>query len=695
MNQNIDHQSLTVANSYYLQNILPSPLGSGSVRFGTKSIEISGSNPIPLDAEIISTFSYINPTNQIKQLILCSVEFEKDTSFDVNGSSSFAPQDFTFVTSAPHKYLPETKIKVLYSLDNTPETIRAYIRKNEAAADGNYKITFDSSTFPNTEGQLGFGPPDEGTYYQVIKLYLYDYSTNAITLIENNILDAGTIPRAVTFKNYLLICNGINRVRRWDGSSLDVQQDHLGHPDAKVFKRSTDIKQATYKYDNNILGYAVDLLSKITLYVDNVEHIGVITLTSNNTTTKTVTITSTTDFPVLTGKAVKIFYTVNLPRFSSLFVAHNRIWGLSEGRVQNSFRKDSMIIYYSHSPETLNFVDESTGTIPYIDISYKQGKPDCIEAISSVSDKLVFFGRSKTQVWTGKNPTDVNNFVWESTLDAGIAHGELKETINGDLYFISQNGIMRLTTNESVAHKAMINKVSALDPIVNRYILSLTSNRNYWACKAFNYKKGGFFGFKIGQNDSVVGYYADDNISWCLFSGAFKFSGTLNADSSALYVTQNNNILIYADGSDGTEKVYNDNGQPILFNWTTPVVQNSKKRFACKRYELDAEYTSSFTLNENNSFNLVIFGDLKKQFNLESVYKMDMRGDVIDKIALRVNDPDLDNSDDEGLRLAIPYLANKKRLKFVASSFFISAYGQQYNSPLVIKKITLYGRVER
>ena len=82
--------------------------------------------------------------------------------------------------------------------------------------------------------------------------------------------------------------------------------------------------------------------------------------------------------------------------------------------------------------------------VPFLEIGYKHGKPDNLEAIASVGPYMAFIGRSHTQVWQGTNPLEVETFKWKATLEGGIAHGNLLLPLANDVFFISPQGLYGL-----------------------------------------------------------------------------------------------------------------------------------------------------------------------------------------------------------------------------------------------------------
>jgi len=231
MNQNISHDLLPATSTLYLDNIIPEPLGKGRVRYGTKALPIAGNNPIALDGEIIEVFPYIK-SDQTKQLLLYVLEHVKDDSFTIVSNT----QSSIVFNSPTHKakYIQGTSIKIVYTHNATLKTIKTAIKSVSVVGD-TVTVGFDTNNLPSEA--ITFIDAQTGTFYQQAKVFLYDYSTQAITEIAAG-LAAHTVARSVLFKGYLLLCNGVNEVKRWDGVNLTDQHDRFGVTDARSFTRN-------------------------------------------------------------------------------------------------------------------------------------------------------------------------------------------------------------------------------------------------------------------------------------------------------------------------------------------------------------------------------------------------------------------------------------------------------------------------
>jgi hypothetical protein len=162
------------------------------------------------------------------------------------------------------------------------------------------------------------------------------------------------------------------------------------------------------------------------------------------------------------------------------------------------------------------------------------------------------------------------------------------------------------------------------------------------------------------------------------------------ADQIFTYVNENTLPIAYADF----------NGQQAIHFSEIKRVNKIKARYANKRYEVQADYSSNLLVNSDNNINIYIRGDLSDSFLLQDLYLYPFKGDVLGTIVLDDYHTDTvtDNNpppEDLGMRLDNPSHLSRGRLKFVSSIFTVNLVGQIYNGPFSFKKIRLFGVSER
>ena len=675
MNQNVAPEVLPLTQAYILENIIPLPLGKGRVRHGTQMLP--GVN-LPVDATIQEIFSYRKKDNQA-QLLLYVQEFKQDTS--MWQSSVLDGGTVRFNTTEIPRYIKDTPIKIIYEKNGT-QMLCADI-KNVTVADQTVTLQLEENSFP-----MPFG---EGTitsiWYPMGKMYLYDFKAQTTTLLKED-LAIHSVPRSVFFKNHLVICNGVNKIMMWDGEALNIIEDFVAEQ-ASQFTRLDNKRFSFTKTDSFEIGkYQNNNL--IQLKVNGVS--SKLEVVSAGVNADIVTLTTQEDLPQFTGQdQVELFYRDFPPAFSYLFVLHNRLWALGEGAVGLEYRPDPMTVYFAYRPESLtHWFDERSKQVPYIDIAYKHGKPDNLEAIASMGEHIVFLGRHKTQVWRGRNPLDVESFVWNATLDGGIVHGNLLVPVANDVFFISPQGLMSFGTL-NIAKQFALSSLQDVDPLIRKYLKDvMLSNKSYRLCRSFDYEEGPFVGFKLGENKTLVAVTDTGLTGWSLFSKDFSDATSFHADLGHLLLAVKNKVLKFEDGKK-TPPIFQDQGKPILFTWTLPVLSFKSKKFACKWGKLSLSCPSSFVLNDQNQITLRIYGDLRQTFDLESPYATSFRGDVLETIPLSPTS----DARDLGFRLNEPYTPHQVRLRFVASKFWVTLHGRAADGPLSLEKLMLYGRQER
>jgi hypothetical protein len=521
-------------------------------------------------------------------------------------------------------------------------------------------------------------------------------------------LSVACLPRAEFFANLLWIYNGVDPVMTWNGVTLSIYEEQIKER-ASSFNR-IDNKNFSFICDSSfdISKYAVG--KSFSLKIDNAGNFtSVITAIIKADTL--VTITSTDDLPNFTGQnKLELFYFDRPPRFSYMKSANDRLWCLGEGAVSIDYRIPdlAMRFYYSYKPfnggEDFKFFNEKTKSVPSEDISAKHGIADNLEAIIDLSGKLVFMGRQKSQVWEGIDPLtkdSANSFAWSVTLPVGIYHGDLIVDLPNDAHFLSQNGFVSFGTL-NIARQFAASNTNNMDKLAMEYINSIDSNIDYRACRSFKYKSGGFCGFKIGNNNAIVSKYHTSLFWWGIFSGDFAVASTfLSTLDDALYLYLGSTIYQYADGMNGSPILYGDRNGARFINFVeTKYVNSFKKRYANKRYEIEADYSSSIVINTENKVDLYISGDLSNTFVIQNQYNLPFRGDVLGTINL-VNgstsgdDPNNPSATSIGMRLDSPSHTKKGRLKFLSHNFSVTIAGHLKDGPFNLKKIRLFGVLER
>jgi hypothetical protein len=689
MNQNIAPEELPLSFAYMLENIVAKPLGEGQVRFGTATVF---SLPQP-DATILKLFPFMKADGS-EQLLLYVQEYAHDaTAHTFTVIDGLQASRFSF-TSPDNiaRYVKDTAIKVEYTLNGH---MTLYDTVASLAMEGNVvTVTLEYNTFP-AEAVITRISFSTGTIYK------YDLDPriplNPLSAPLKQNLSVACVPRSVTFIGKLLICNGVDRVLSWDGRILEEIYDFVSE-DVQALNR-IDGRHLSFVTSPSfeIGNYAVGNLLQIVVNGITIQP----TIAARTLNAQTVTITTTTDLPLFVQDQTEIFYQAWPPKFNFLFVAHDRLWALGEGSVGLEYRNpyEALRVYYASKTNTVTgWFNERTKTVPSLDLSKKHGEPDNLEAICLLGNFIAFMGRKKTQVYQGQNPLPLDeggDFAFNAILPIGVIHGDLLVELPNDVFFINQSGLSSFSTL-NVAKQFAVTSFDAVDPLIQQHVASMmASNASYRSSCSYRYDGGSIAGFKIGKNKVLCSLFSTTLYYWSLFSGDFEKASSFLTLGNRLYLSLHNKIYKYADGNDGTPPCYADqNGKGLIpFSWTLPVIHLKGRRFANKRYEIQMSYPSSFALRPGNGLSINISGDLPKSYQTTSPCRFEMRGDALQTIPLTPLEEPREES--TGFRLDQPFSFFKDRLKFMASKFWLTVSGYTQDGPITLKKVKLYGVIER
>ena len=696
MNRKISRDILPSNFAYVFENVLPVPAGEIQVRYGTK--KIIDMPFINRDYETLAAFPYQKQNGEIQIVSYLSYlrEYIGATNIEFIDTSTFK---FTPNNQQNNFYESDTDIKIIHSGARGIITSYDVIKNIKFNNDGTIEITLKSDSLQDNANITSL-------FFSKGKIVVYDFLSNALVPgAEVDNLHAGVVPRYVHFLSSIIICNGVDKMLTWDGNTMQQVYDFV--------KEQT---LAFNRIDDNNFTFTANAAFDITKYQND----AVINLVVNGITTtlnvetvavngSTVTLTTEQDIPDFDGQSrIELFYRDYPPPFSYLHVSYDRIWALPPGAVSLSYREPSetLKVYYCYRTNSLtNWFNETTKTVPSIDISAKHGVPDNLEAILNINGYTAFVGRKKTQIWSGQDPINLQSsspFTFSSIIPIGVFHGNLINEFPNDTYIVSENGVVSFGTL-NIAKQFAATSVDAVDPLVRNFVQTITSekdNKAYRSCRSFKYVSGSFCGFKIGFNSTLIGMFSVNIYSWSLFSGDFKFANTFLTDlDNSLYLFIDDVIYLYADGVNGPPFYSDRDGiDHISFMLSFPTTQLNGRKYANTYFEIDLQYPSSWWVNEENNIYLSIDGDVRETFSSEVKYTFTPRGDIIETIPLlekSIPDPNTPDEREIGMRLDIPYERNIQRLKFSSSKFVVTISGQISDGPVVMRKVKLFGKIER
>lgn len=683
MNQFIAPDVLPSNFCYVLENIIPNPVGVGQVRHGTALI-----NNLPTNEyNIFRAFPFTTSTS-VKQGILYVSYYSQDlavTAIVITNNSNFH-----FNSATPNNYVVDTKIKIIYTFNAIQHTIYSDI-KNVSIAVNTVTIELEGNILQDPTVVIN------EIWAQFGSIYSYNFNTDTLSAVLKNGLSIGCVPRACYFQQVMLICNGIDNVMQWNGAALTDLVDFVVEIGANTFIRldnthftfiKTDFFDANKYFNGNLIKVRVSGVYT-TLTIANVLIIA-----------NLVTITTVENLPAFVANQVSLFYQDKPPAFSYIYAAKDRIWALPPGAVGLNHRSsnDKLRVYHSYLPNAISsfgLFNENTKTVPSIDMSDKHEIQDNFEAIFQVNGLMAFMGRERTQVWGGYTPGQGGDFSWLSNLPLGILNGDLFIELANDTYFISQSGVHSFSTL-NIGRQFAASSEDAVDTIVKEFSSkAIASNSAYRQCTSFKYNQGAIVGFKIGNNKILSSLFSTKLYSWFYLSGDFSSANCFMDFGSQFYMGIGNKIYKYADGNDGSQKIYGDqNGEALIpVVWSPGLIRfKGKNGYANKRYELIINYPSSFILNETNAIQISIFGDIPSSFSLNDICNFQNRGDLLGQEPLSLHGGD---NNQPGFRLRKEYEVVNKKLKFVSSSFWISVSGYVMNGPVTFRRIRFFGIGER
>lgn len=688
MNQFISPDALPSNFCHILENIIPSPLGVGQVRYGT-SLTKELTNP---EFSIMRAFNFVKK-NIEREALLYVAHYSNDADKVVTE----VPDESEIVFNSPtnkNRYIKDTKIKIVYTYNGSENTLYSGI-EYVSILENSVTINLGGNLLPNPNaGELIINQ----IWYQAASIYSYNFKSDQVSpapLMQN--LSVACVPRCTYFAQNMFIFNGVDDVMYYDGEFLRILVNYVLELGASNITR-IDNRNFSFNAIRNFDESKYYIGNIIELRINGQANLS--SITNLQIVGNLVTITTLTDLPEFAANQATILYRDKPPAFSYMYVAHDRIWALGPGPVGLEYRdgNEQLRVYYSYLPNSIideGLFNQNTKTVPSINIADKHNIQDNLEAICQINGLMVFIGRNSSQVWSGNTPGTGGNFSWNATIPAGIFHGDLLIELANDIYFVSQTGVQSFSTL-NVARQFSASPVDAVNPIVKKFISQASSsNAQYRKCTSFKYDEGAIAGFKIGGNKILASLFTTNLYSWFYLSGDFAKSNCFMVSDKQFYLFIGNKIYKYANGSDGTPKKYGDqNGKSLIsVIWMPALIKfRGRKGYANKRYEVVIDYPSSFTLNQSNMVELSILGDTPRNFSLTDRCVFDNRGDLLNEEPLV---PTESRKDGLGFRLKKEYKISNKRLKFTSSSFWLSVSGYVMNGPVTFRRVRLFGIGER
>lgn len=387
-----------------------------------------------------------------------------------------------------------------------------------------------------------------------------DDTFNFVPLLDN--LDPNVIISHINYQGKLLIANGVDPVYVYDGNNIRELKGNVSILTSGNITKNGAV--LTFNIPQLFLaemqvyviaGVPLTLISQTerqTINVANVQY-GV---PANNLVAVTLTLVAIPQDNIRT-----ILYEKNLPHFNFLSVANDRLWALAEGRsYKNQFRPASlaMKVYYASERQSVNgWFNQRTNEVDFIDLANNTYMPDNLEVIIPFQGKVLFMGRETTQVWSGEDPTTLDDgqniqlpdFKWEMTVPVGILQKSLYVEIPNDFVFMSKYGVISVSSINKYQQLAFsYNFSNSINQHLKSQLAFIETERDYLALRSFLYPYGRFFGFKL-KYDCFV-YQLNSQGAWTIFSENFADSRSFYYDpvTQDLFLGMDNGLLLaYAD----------------------------------------------------------------------------------------------------------------------------------------------------
>jgi len=421
------------------------------------------------------------------------------------------------------------------------------------------------------------------------KIYVSDSPITTWTEAFSGLDAAGKV-RSVTMDSKLVIVNGIDTPMYYDGSTVQIIKEWVDDNGASKTKVDSDTFTIIPLTGRDASDYPAGRNLRITMN-DGV-HTSTVLSTSYNTGTGVLTVNLSTN--VLSGTTIsRIQYEDSPPAFSAIYQMHDRLWALGPGELKAESYRDSddrMYVYYTDGTNSVTswFTQSGTGAqnIPYINLALKHEVSDELVGISTTDAYTVFFGRKRTQIWSGTQPHGSSvDFSWLKTVAIGAISGDMIQKYADDLVFMTVNGLRNLKTVAVTQNIKTSQEIG--ENIENTAIEELkdatTDDDMYKGLRSFTYAHGGFYGFSFG-NKSLVYFVKNADSGWAVFTGLFgKAEAIHDAPDGKLYMAYENSLYVYGD----REGIFDDAGDSIQTVWWTPWLQARNVRWANNHVELE------------------------------------------------------------------------------------------------------------
>ena len=567
----------------FIQNILVSDNKTGALRYGTNLIASFPFSDTLFHREVIAIMPFLKDDGTSEKLAY--VRYLGQTAItheNITVAQHPALAGWCRATLVLANFQPEYRIFLRNSIN---DGIRIYFKQLIG-------VETEISVVTSTDQLIVFDFPvlranvTNPFFLFIEKALIARITANNVYEIITDQVDPLVIVSYVNFQGKLLIANGVDPVKVYDGNQLLPLKAPVPIPNVTPITRNganltfsipqsyLATLQADIKAGDNItlVSDGGDIAYTITNIIYNVP--------ANNQVVMTITVNIA---PQVNIK--KIIYQKLCPSFSYLAVVHKRLWAVAGGRTyKDKFRSPllAMRAYYAAKLESIyDWFNPQTNEIDFINLSNNSSVPDNLEAITMFEGRTLFLGRETTQVWIGEDPTThddgqgivLPDFKWEQTLPVGVIQQTLFVEVPNNLIFLSKYGIVSLSSVNLFRQLQVSYQFSApIDHYINSQLSFIETDRDFRSMRAFLYPYGRFLGFRIKYSCFI--YQLNSEGAWVVFSENFAESSSILYDSTTqnLYLGMpQGELLVYSDKVGRQSYLEYGKGYMswfIAYNWT-------------------------------------------------------------------------------------------------------------------------------
>lgn len=568
----------------YIQNMILNEDNNLSVRNGTKIVAEYQIDPNKIFNEQLKLMNYVNFNGKSELLIyqtyFIKIPYINSNMILLNRIANNITQIAINIRALNvnqkavlYQYIFE-EVNIYVEQNSYSDIVEIYdVEKNND--DILFKVNFDITFF-----DLNVDVPAFTLWIERAGIFKF-IDTPIIDNPQELILDLNpnVIVSSINYQNYLVICNGFDPVLYYNGNTLqELKADYQIDSDSikKININKLDmIVSLSYEAElreNLIVGKQVRIANDLDL--KNLNIINDIVFTANEDNLK-ITITFNNTF---INEPQRIYYDKPIPAFSYINIINDRLFALdSGGSFYNKYRTPdkSMLVYYCSKRKSIFDWYSTKGIIGQMNLASNSNKIDDLQCFNTYQGRILFWGKESVQIWTGNDPTVINDgqnidfgdFKWQKTEPVGIFNKNMFVELPNTFIFLSKFGICSIKIDGFNNLNIDLSFAESVNSYIRKQLENLQTEREYRSLSSFIYPYGGFIGFRFIHNCYI--YQLKGQGFWTIFTQNFNTSKSFLYDSVSknLYLSYKNKTLVYSD------KISNKNfmdmeNSPIPFNIT-------------------------------------------------------------------------------------------------------------------------------